>query len=68
MSLLSSLFRRRPGRDVEAGDGGTSALGLAGWDGADRWPRDDAPAPDLVDQDVDLWINMDPGRPSAGPL
>ena len=64
MSLLTALFRRRhPAGSVE--DGGRSALGLADWDGAGRWPRDDEPAPELVDQEVDLWINLDPGRPSA---
>lgn len=64
MSLLTRLLRRRE----RAGSGehaGRSALALTDWDGADRWPRDDEPAPELVNREVDLWINLDPGRPSA---
>ena len=67
MSLLSTLFRRRePAASAPTDDATTP--GLAGWEGADRWPKDDAPAPDLTRQDVDVWINADPGRPSATPL
>ena len=65
MSMLSKLFRRHqsdpsPSVDEEP----RSPLGLADWEGADRWPEDDEPASD-AQPEVDLTINMDPNRPSS---
>jgi hypothetical protein len=68
MSWLRELLRRHPDEppaDPDAGAG--HLLGMADWDGAARWPEDDTPAPDTVDPQVDLWVTLDPNRPSIGP-
>ncbi|WP_432498047.1 hypothetical protein [Kineococcus auxinigenes] len=39
---------------------------LGDWEGAGRWPQDDEAAPSPGEGEVLPWINVDPGRPSAG--
>ncbi|GEA88461.1 alpha/beta fold hydrolase [Cellulomonas cellasea] len=47
--------------DAEPGDG--AAPGLAGWEGAGRWPVDDGPVREDAGPTIEPWANVDPGRP-----
>ncbi|MCI2239120.1 hypothetical protein MO973_31785 [Paenibacillus sp. TRM 82003] len=66
MSWLDEM-RRKPADDSSASaPGEQSLLGVDSWEGAGRWPEDDSPAPRTDEPEGDLWVNVDPGRPSAG--
>ncbi|WP_258726581.1 alpha/beta fold hydrolase [Cellulomonas sp. NS3] len=40
-----------------------AAPGLAGWEGAGRWPVDDQPVREDAGPTIEPWANVDPGRP-----